>query len=359
MLSPPDVATPSPRWPTWSMTRRSVSATARPEEEFDVAVAAGNGGRKHLDVGAAEESGKGRDIVADLLMHYRVLDDAMLGVFPLGLELRLDQRQQMRRCRCQRQRHRQHGFQRNETDVDDDDVGPRRQPLAFVGADIRLFHRHDVGMVLQRVMQLAVADVDGENDAGAVRQQHLGEAAGGGADVEADMAFDIDRILFQRAGELDAAAGYPGVGGLRGNLRVRSDRLRCLQNLLAAGDHEAGLDRGAGAGAAFEQAALDQQHVRALAQRGFAVVLVSHVQPVLPDVRPAARTTQASNEVRSCQMSDGACRGVTSLAPCRSSVWIIMRLSGQPKFSTVRPSLSVKWPSVDFVTAPNRLTRST
>src|SRR5256885_10734654 len=124
----------------------------------------------------------------------------------LGLELRLDQRQQMHRRRGKRQRDRQHRLQRNEADVDDDDIRPRGQALALEFANVGVFHRYDVWVVLQRGMQLAVADVDGKYQTGAVRQQNFGEAAGGGADVETDMAFDVDRILFQRAGELDAAA---------------------------------------------------------------------------------------------------------------------------------------------------------
>ena len=55
-------------------------------------------------------------------------------------------------------------------------------------------------------MQLAATDVDGEHEARAIGQQHLGEAAGRGADVEADVVLDLDRILFQRTGQLDAAA---------------------------------------------------------------------------------------------------------------------------------------------------------
>src|SRR6185436_18939286 len=111
------------------------------------------------------------------------------------------------------------------------------------------------------------------------------------------------------------------------------------------------LDRGAGAGTAFEQAALDQQHVRALAGGGFVVDCLGQCQLDLPMARSAASATQASNEVRSCQISADACRGVTNLAPCRSSVWIIMRLSGRPKSSTVSPSPSIRWPVADLVTS--------
>ena len=58
-------------------------------------------------------------------------------------------------------------------------------------------------------------DVDRKYQAGAVGEQHLGEAAGRGADVEADMILDLDRILLQRAGQLDAAARDKGMRRLR------------------------------------------------------------------------------------------------------------------------------------------------
>src|SRR6185295_6820647 len=99
---------------------------------------------------------------------------------------------------------------RYEADVDHDDFGPRRQAGVFQLADVGGFHRHDLGMAVQRTVQLAVADVDGKHHRGAVREQHLGEATGGGADVEADVILDLDRVLLQCAGELDAASRHPG-----------------------------------------------------------------------------------------------------------------------------------------------------
>jgi hypothetical protein len=66
-------------------------------------------------------------------------------------------------------------------------------------------------MAVQRWMQLAVPDIDGEHHAGAVGEQHFCKAAGGGADVEADVVLDLDRILLERAGQLDAAARDPGM----------------------------------------------------------------------------------------------------------------------------------------------------
>ena len=65
----------------------SCSATARADEEFDVAVAARDRRRKHLDAGASERSRERRDIVADLLMHHRIADDAALGMLALLLAI--------------------------------------------------------------------------------------------------------------------------------------------------------------------------------------------------------------------------------------------------------------------------------
>ena len=46
---------------------------------------------------------------------------------------------------------------------------------------------------------MAMPDIDGKYQARAVGKQHLGKAARGGADVEADMVLDRNRILLQRA----------------------------------------------------------------------------------------------------------------------------------------------------------------
>jgi hypothetical protein len=123
-----------------------------------------------------------------------------LECFRVRLELRLDQRQAGASGARQRQRHRQHAFSEMKLTSMTTTSGRAGRRLPSKLADIGLFHRDDLGMAAQRGMQLAAPDIDGEDEAGAVRQQHLGEAAGGCADVEADMVLDLDRILLQRAG---------------------------------------------------------------------------------------------------------------------------------------------------------------
>ena len=56
--------------------------------------------------------------------------------------------------------------------------------------------------------------------------------------------------------------------GLGLDHRIFGDRLRWFRHLLVIGSDEAGLDRRARPCPAFEQAALDQQYILALAGRG-------------------------------------------------------------------------------------------
>ena len=127
-------------------------------------------------------------------------------------------------------------------------------------------------------MQLLAPDIDGEYQAGAVGEQHFGETAGRCADIEADVILDVDRILLQRARQLDAAARDKGMRGLRLQHGVSGNALGGFHDRLVVGGDEAGLDRGLGPRPAFEQAALDQQQVRAFA-RGRIAVVPGQVQP--------------------------------------------------------------------------------
>ena len=59
------------------------------------------------------------------------------------------------------------------------------------------------------------------------------------------MPLDLDRVLLQRAGKLDAAARDIGVRGLGLQRRIGGNGFRRFCDGLAVGGHEAGLDRGA------------------------------------------------------------------------------------------------------------------
>src|SRR5579863_883334 len=127
----------------------SALATARADEEFDVSVATRDRRWEYPYLRTSKRGRERRDVVAGRLAKRRVADDAALGMPSRGLELRFDQGEQMhRRCR-QRQRRRQHRLQGNETDVNDDDIGPLRQTRALKLSDVGLLHRHQPGMAVQ------------------------------------------------------------------------------------------------------------------------------------------------------------------------------------------------------------------
>ena len=64
----------------------------------------------------------------------------------------------------------------------------------------------DAGIVAELLGDLAVAGVDGEDGGGAALQHAVGEAAGGGADVDAGEAGEVDGPVGEGVLELEAAA---------------------------------------------------------------------------------------------------------------------------------------------------------
>ena len=94
-------------------------------------------------------------------------------------------------------------------------VGRQR---AGVGA---LDHRHAL-VLAQAVVELAVGDVERDDVLGAALEQAVGEAAGGGADVQRAAAGDVEPERVERVGELDAAARDVG----RRAVDVELDRRR-------------------------------------------------------------------------------------------------------------------------------------
>ena len=138
------------------------------------------------------------------------------------------------------------------------------------------------------------------------------------------MPLDVDRIPLQRARQLDATARDKGMGGLRLQYGVRGNAFGWLENRFVIRGDEARFDRGLCPGPAFEQAAIDQQQIGALAGRAHVAVGAGQGQfdagaRAGAARRPAAMRTHVSKAVRSCQMSAGILPGVTSAQPCRSS----------------------------------------
>jgi hypothetical protein len=71
-------------------------------------------------------------------------------------------------------------------------------------ARVHAFERGDARIGREPRVQLAAADVDADHVLRAALQQHVGEAAGALADVEAGHAGDVDAATFERRGQLQA-----------------------------------------------------------------------------------------------------------------------------------------------------------
>ena len=139
--------------------------------------------------------------------------------------------------------------------------------ISFGGqmARIGAFQHHDARIVAQLPRQLAVADIDGIDLRGAVGQQHVGEAAGRGADIDRDRALGIEREMRERVRELQPAARDPGmILALDLERRVLRHQVAGLGDAAVGAEHLAGHDQRLGLGAGLDQAALDQQLVGAL-----------------------------------------------------------------------------------------------
>ncbi len=197
-------------------------------------------------------------------MGLRVAHDSLFDLLPADLVLRLDQCNKIGRRDRERANCRQHVLERDEADVDGDEV--RRLGKAVEVPDIGFLQRNDLGPRAQARMQLAASDVDGVDAPGAALEQHLREAAGRRADVEADAPARIETEMVERGRELLPAPRHIRMRGRGAQNRVGGNLLGRLAHRPVIGDDQAGFDRGLRLGAAVEQPALDQQPVGAQAR---------------------------------------------------------------------------------------------
>ena len=121
-------------------------------------------------------------------MHGRVADDAAFADLGAArLELRFHERDDVGAGAEQRRHDRQDVAERDERDVDRDDVERRAvagQIAARERARVDALDHVDARIAADLPVELAVADVERDDARGAALQQHVGEAAGRGADVE-------------------------------------------------------------------------------------------------------------------------------------------------------------------------------
>jgi hypothetical protein len=122
----------------------------------------------------------------------------------------------------------------------------------------------DSGIVAKLLGDLAVAGVDGEDCGCSALQHAIGEAAGGGADVDAREAGERDGPVFERAFELEtAAADELEIRAEEADDRVGWDGGAGLVDPLFAYQNAAGEDESLGSFAGGSVAEVDKEFVEA------------------------------------------------------------------------------------------------
>ena len=129
-----------------------------------------------------------------------------------------------------------------------------------------------------------MADVDGIHPACAALQQHVGEAAGRGADVERYATLRIDLEMIERMGKLEPATRdiwnlrFPDL-----EREIRRHRLAGLVEPPLAGKNPPGEDQCLCLGPAVGEAALEEQLIEAAPrQRGLRQALAARAGSTLP-----------------------------------------------------------------------------
>src|SRR5918996_5182549 len=139
--------------------------------------------------------------------HVGIADDpSPADVRGAGLELGLHEHERAPARRRAGQGGRQRLAEADEGHVARDEGGREREVVTAEVTHVRPLENGDARVVAQARMKLAVADVEGADAVGARLEQAVREPAGGGADVEAVFAGDVDLELGERAGELLASA---------------------------------------------------------------------------------------------------------------------------------------------------------
>ena len=76
-------------------------------------------------------------------------------------------------------------------------------------ARVRPLMHDDARILAQFPGKLPAPDIDRMDPRRTLRQQHVGETAGRGADIERDHAARVDREMIERKSQLDATARHP------------------------------------------------------------------------------------------------------------------------------------------------------
>lgn len=194
------------------------------------------------------------DAQAGSLVHCRVAHDSSFSHLAApGLELRLDENHHLPVVLEQRRQRRENQRNRDEADVANGQIHFLADFLEAQVTGVDAFAEDDARVGAQLPVDLARADVDGMDASGAVLKETIGEAASGCADVETDLAGDVDGEVFQRSFEFQAAAANVRRPAGDFEAAIQRDGLAGLGAFLTLNEDGAGQDEGAGLFARFGQ----------------------------------------------------------------------------------------------------------
>src|ERR1035437_1130714 len=236
---------------------------AKMQKKLLVAGRAGDWRGRHAQ--ALQPDGLGRlgDPRDHRLVHRRIGDQtAPPDLLAPGLELGFDERHDVGPRGEKRRGRPQNEAQRDERDVDGHDVDLVRYIRARERSGIDALADDDARVGAQAPIELTVADVERDDAGGSSLQQHVGEAAGRGADIEGAAAGGIHGEGLERVRELDAAAADVRMVG-HGELDagIRGGGRAGLRDDLAVYPHLAGEDERTGAFTRRRQPAIEDKCV--------------------------------------------------------------------------------------------------
>lgn len=236
------------------------------QQEFAIAFGAGDGGIDNVDRGSGVFFDAGVDAIDGALVSGRIADDASFAdVLASGLELRLDEEDEFESCAyrgsssdCLQERRQDEGSG-DEGDVHGEEGDVGGQIAGIEEAGIGALHEDDARIVAERLGDLAITGVDGENTLGAVLQHAVGEAAGGGANVETEAPAQIDVPVSEGSFELESAtADVAQIAAEEADGGIGGDRVAGLIEFLLIDEDAAGEDEGLGALAGGGEAEVHQ-----------------------------------------------------------------------------------------------------
>src|SRR5215813_6286758 len=191
------------------------------------------------------------------LAHHAPFADQVLTHF----ELRLDQRHRLAARREDVENGRKHLLQRDERDVHDGKGRLVTEDPRVEGARVRLLHDDDPRVAPQAGVQLPGAHIDGIHARGPALEETIGETAGGRANVEADLADDVDVEVIKGVGQLLTGATDKGRSPSQLHLGLGRDQGAGFVDSLPVHEYIAGHDQLSCLLSAVHQSALDNHPV--------------------------------------------------------------------------------------------------